>query len=161
MHDLRAIGRGFALPGEFVAAAPLGRGHIHETYLVTYADGGRTRRYVHQRFNRRVFADPQAVMENIERVLAHLQRKLGPADGAERRVLRLIHARDGAPLWRDEAGECWRTYHHIEGSRGVEVADSPRLVREAARAFGAFQRELRDLPPPRLHETIPRFHDTP
>jgi hypothetical protein len=31
----------------------------------------------------------------------------------------------------------------------------------AARAFGDFQKILADLPSPRLHETIPNFHNTP
>jgi len=39
---------------------------------------------------------------------------------------------------------------------GVESAAEARVV---ARAFGAFQRALNDLPPPRLHEHLPGFHD--
>ena len=37
---------------------------------------------------------------------------------------------------------------------------SPRLTGEAAKAFGAFQRDLIDLPDPPLAETIPEFHHT-
>ena len=37
---------------------------------------------------------------------------------------------------------------------------SPAQAREAAAAFGWFQRLVADLPGPPLHETIPGFHDT-
>jgi len=161
--QISRIGEHFDISGTFRGAAPYGSGHINETFLAEYDEGGRTVRYLHQRLNRRVFPDPVSVMENIRRVLEHLQRKLAVAGAAyrERRVLELIPARDGAGFWRDEEGEVWRTYRFLEGTRCVDVAESPSQVREAARAFGGFQRMLLDLPGPRLHETIPHFHDTP
>jgi Ser/Thr protein kinase RdoA (MazF antagonist) len=41
------------------------------------------------------------------------------------------------------------------------VPESADQVGHAARAFGRFTALIADLPPPRLHETIPGFHDTP
>ena len=41
------------------------------------------------------------------------------------------------------------------------MVETPGQAEAAARAFGAFQCLLADLPGPRLHETIPDFHDTP
>jgi thiamine kinase-like enzyme len=35
------------------------------------------------------------------------------------------------------------------------------MAREAAKAFGRFQSLIADLPEPRLHDTIPDFHNTP
>jgi Ser/Thr protein kinase RdoA (MazF antagonist) len=161
--NLAEIARHFDLPGTLRGAAPYGSGHINETFLAEYEEGGRTVRYLHQRLNRRVFPDPASVMENIRRVLEHLRLKLAAAGLAhrERRVLELIPARDGQGFWRDEEGEVWRTYRFLEGTRCVDAAETPSQVREAARAFGGFQRMLLDLPGPRLHETIPHFHDTP
>ena len=37
----------------------------------------------------------------------------------------------------------------------------PAQARTASFAFARFARDLSDLPPPRLQETIPAFHDTP
>jgi aminoglycoside phosphotransferase (APT) family kinase protein len=39
--------------------------------------------------------------------------------------------------------------------------ETPGEAFEAAKAFGEFQRSLASLPPPRLHETIANFHNTP
>jgi aminoglycoside phosphotransferase (APT) family kinase protein len=39
--------------------------------------------------------------------------------------------------------------------------ESAEQAFKAARAFGEFQRQLADLPAPRLHDTIPDFHHTP
>ncbi|HEV8375281.1 MAG TPA: phosphotransferase [Candidatus Polarisedimenticolia bacterium] len=161
--QISKIGEHFDIRGAFRGAAPYGSGHINETFLAEYDEGGRTVRYLHQRLNRRVFPDPVSVMENIRRVLEHLRRKLAQLGVArrERRVLELIPCRDGAGFWRDEEGEVWRTYQFIEGTRCVDVPESPGQVEQAALAFGGFQKLLLDLPGSRLHETIPHFHDTP
>ena len=52
--------------------APHGNGHINDTFLVTCQRAGAPVRYILQRINRNVFHAPAAVMQNIERVTAHL-----------------------------------------------------------------------------------------
>lgn len=160
-HDLGAISQGFLIAGAFVGAEPFGSGNINDTYLAEYEEGGKRARYVHQRINHAVFKDPPAVMQNVERVLGHLKAKLGAEPDAHRRVLTLVPARDGRSYHRDERGNYWRTYLHIAGGRSFDAADTPRQAFEAARAFGRFQALLSDMPEPRLHDTIPGFHDTP
>ena len=161
--DLKRVSENFALAGSFQSAVPHGTGHINDTYLVATEQAGRQTRAILQRINRRVFPRPVAIMENIQRVLEHVGKKMQSMEPQEasRRILRLIPARDGKSYWEDEAGEVWRAYRFIEGARGFDVAESPRQVYEAARTFGLFQQRLMDLPPPSLHETIPHFHDTP
>jgi Ser/Thr protein kinase RdoA (MazF antagonist) len=161
-EDVAALGRCFALDGEFVGARRYGSGHINTTFLATYRAGGRHVRYVHQRLNRAVFPDPEGVMRNVARALDHLRRKLSAAGmgDLDRRVLTLVPGRDGRAWWVSEDGEVWRTYLFIEGAACLERAEHPRQAFEAARAFGTFQRLLLDLPGPRLPETIPGFHDT-
>ena len=41
LPDLRAIGALFDIPGEFADGAPHGSGHIHETFVATWREGGR------------------------------------------------------------------------------------------------------------------------
>jgi len=161
--DLERVGREFEIAGTFLRAAPHGAGHINDTFLTEYEQSGRRVRYVVQRLNRRVFPDPVGMMENIRRVLEHLHGRITTrsSEEGERRTLTLVPARNGGGYCRDEAGEIWRTYRFIEGSRSVDVAESPRQAYEAARAFGAFQKMLIDLPGPPLKETLPGFHDTP
>lgn len=161
--DLVAIGAAFALEGEMIHAERHGTGHINDTFAVTYLRGEGKTRYIHQRINRDVFADPEGLMENVRRVTSHLRGKLpdGVTNEAERRVLNLVPHRDGGTYHIDPEGWMWRTYDFIERAQTHDIVRSPDLAAEAAKAFGAFQRDLVDLPLPRLNETIPAFHDTP
>jgi len=159
-HEVRAIAGQFQLGGDFVRAEPFGSGHINDTFRVTTGHGLRNR-YILQRLNPVVFPNPAAVMENIRRVTAHLDRKIAGAPDAARRVLRVIPALDGNPFYRDAAGHWWRVYYFVERTRAVDVVESPAQAFAAAQAFGQFQKLLADLPAPRLHDTIPDFHHTP
>ena len=161
--EIVSISQQFAIPGRCVATSPFGGGHINDTYLAVYEHDGRTCRYLHQRINDRVFTDPPAVMQNIQRVTDHLQQKLaaGGASNALRQTMAVVPTRSGAACWRSDAGTYWRTYRFVEGARTFEMVSSPDQARQAARAFGEFQALLADLPGPRLAETIGDFHNTP
>jgi len=161
--NLAAIGSAFELKGDMINAERHGTGHINDTLAVTYMHGEGLTRYIHQRINRDVFADTVGLMENVRRVTSHLRSKL-MKDGAndlERRVLTLVPKQDGSVYHIDDEGWMWRTYYFIENAQTLDMVGSPGPAFEAAKAFGAFQRDLVDLPLPRLNETIPAFHDTP
>src|SRR5262245_42584289 len=163
MRDLRSIASGFAIPGTFVDGGPYGSGHINETFVVRFELGGARARYILQRLNRQVFPDPLAVMDNLQRVVSHLQAAWHARDPRQEtgRVQRLVPGRAGEASWRDPDGEIWRCFDYLEGTRSFDVVQSPGQALQAAYAFGTFQKLLLDLPPPRLRETIPGFHDTP
>jgi Ser/Thr protein kinase RdoA (MazF antagonist) len=68
-------------------------------------------------------------------------------------------------------GNYWRLYNFISEARSYEIGDDDEgdgdgesgghnHVREAAAAFARFQRDVADIPQPRLHETIPAFGDS-
>ena len=171
---LREAAAAFEIPGRWLSSARFGSGHINDTFLAVFEDAGRTTRWVQQRINRAVFADPAALMENFLRVTEHQRRALlgagvrepeprrllrAGAPAPERRALRLVPARAAGFAYADRDGELWRTFHFIEGASSRDVVRAPSEARLAAEAFGRFQGQLADLPPPRLHETIPRFHD--
>lgn len=153
----------FAVPGTLEDVQPFAGGHINESYLVRYRRGTDERRYLLQRLNPDVFPDPAAVMDNVARVIAHLRAGLERAGRGDldRRTLRLVPARAGTAWVRDRAGAAWRLYHFIEGTDAQEPVRSAAAAGAAGAAYGEFHRLLADLPAPRLHETIPRFHDTP
>ena len=157
-HDIRSISSHFANLGNFLAAAPYGTGHINDTYCATYDRDGSPVRYIHQRINSKIFKDPPALMENILRVSEHLHRKLAGRSDADRRALTLVPACDGRPFFQDEAGDYWRTYVFIERARTYDAVESTTQAFQAAKAFGKFQEDLADLPPPPLHVTLPGFH---
>lgn len=160
-QDLRAIAAEFQFQGKAAAFTPFGNGHINDTHLVTCDKGGVPVRYVLQRVNRNVFRSPAAVMQNIERVTAHLAAELAGAPDRERRALSLVPTRNGRHWHEDEQGETWRAWRFIENARSYETATTPEQALQAAQAFGRFQQQLASLPAPRLNETIPDFHHTP
>lgn len=162
-YDLEAAGRGFVIEGSFVSAAPYGSGHINDTFAATYRNGATERRFVHQRINHAVFKDPPALMANVAAATQHVRNKLSAEGFADlhRRVLELVPARDGRDFFHDEGGNFWRTYVFIEGARSHDMAESPQVAYQAARAFGAFNAALDDYAGPELTPTIPHFHDTP
>ena len=153
----------FAFGGRILSAAPYGSGHINDTFLTLVESAGGPRRFILQRINHQVFKQPDLLMENVARVCAHAHAKLlaAGASDAHRRALRLIPTHQGKAWHVDQAGKRWRCYDFIEGATGHDVVRSPAQAESAAKAFGAFQALLADLPGERLHETIPEFHHTP
>lgn len=147
----------FELPGRYVSAAPYGSGHINDTYVVNYTTtAAAPKRYIAQRINHLIFRNVPALMENVERVTAHLAVHAGP----DSRQLTLVPTREGRACTRDAEGGWWRIYDFIEGAHTVDRVTSEAQAREVARAFGNFQAGLANLPGGRLHETIPNFHHT-
>ena len=153
----------FDFGGKVLSASPYGSGHINDTFVTVVKATPGTRRFVLQRINHLVFKQPDLLMENVERVCAHAHAKLRAAGvpDAHRRALRLIPTKLGKSWHIDAQGNRWRCYDFIEGATGHDVVRSPAQAESAAKAFGAFQSLLADLPGGRLHETIPDFHHTP
>ena len=160
--QLTQVSREFQIYGDILYAEPCKIGHINETYMATYNQGGTLARYIHQKVNHAVFRQPEEVMDNLVRVTSHLRERL-VAEGARdvtRKALTIIPARNGRSFYRDEAGDYWRTFVFVERAQTFESVQSPHQAHEAGRAFGRFQQLVVDLPGQRLHETIPHFHNT-
>jgi Ser/Thr protein kinase RdoA (MazF antagonist) len=158
---VRAAACQFEIKGEFLAAQPYGSGHINDTYRVTFKNGGEPACHIVQRINHHIFKRPEALMENIQRVTAHLATQVQDEPDRSRRALRLIPTRDGKPWHVDQDGNHWRAYHYISQARTYDTVENVDQAFQAAKAFGRFQQMLAGLPAPRLHDTIPDFHNTP
>ena len=161
--NLREIADLFDIRADFVHGIPYGSGHINDTYCGFFDQAGIRLRYILQRINTNVFKTPIELMENVERVTRHsLARLLAEHNPeARRRTLTCIPANDGKPYARDPQGNVWRIYPFIERARGYDELETNEQAYQAARAFGNFQKLAADLGGPRLHETIPNFHNTP
>ncbi len=149
--------------GDFVGAVPYGSGHINDTFKVTFNMAGAPVHYLLQRINHTIFKDPRSVMDNIVRVTNHVRARLtteGLSD-VTRHSLCVVFARDTQPCHQDGEGNWWRMYLFVEGALTYDTIQNERQAFEAARAYARFQNLLADLPAPRLHETIPNFHNTP
>lgn len=151
----------FEIEGELSSVVPHGSGHINDTYCATFQRAEEPRRFILQRINTRIFKTPVALMENIGRVTAHLAARANEQPDIARRVLTLIPSLEGRAWHTDVDGNYWRMYRFIDNAKSYDAVESIQQAFEAARAFGNFQKQLVDLPAPRLLETIPDFHNTP
>jgi hypothetical protein len=159
----QAIVDAFDIPGTVASCAPFGYGHINDTFAVTMQVDSDTERYILQRINERVFCDVNGMMENIIRVTDHLRAKLRDRPGSDpaRETMTIMPTHDGNWVYRDASEDAWRMYLFINGAITYEIIESHHQAGEATKAFGVFQELLSDLPAPRLHDTIPDFHNTP
>lgn len=156
--EAAGLGPRFGIDGPATGIRPLGRGHIHQTFLVTYgadSPGGRSPvTVVHQRVNTSVFPDLDTLMGNVDRVTTHLGARAPTA----RHAVRLRPAADGRPYVCGRGGAPWRTLDFIEGARTVARFDGPAQATEAAATAARLVYDLADLTPA-LPEVIPGFHD--
>ena len=161
-NHLPSVTTHFNVHGNFLSGEPYGSGHINDTYCVRYNQAGTPVRYILQRINHAVFRQVPELMANISRVLAHQHAALaaGP-DDASRRAMTLVPTRDGVTFLEAADGTYWRLYLFVEGARTHDTIEHAAMAEAAAAAFGRFQHRMASLPAPRLHETIPAFHDTP
>lgn len=151
----------FGAPVE--SAVRHGNGHINDSFRVTaVSDSGKRERFLLQRISRIAFPRPDLLMENIVGITRFLAEEIARAGGDPlRETLTVIPTRGGLSYFTDSEGSPWRVYRFIEDTVCMETAETPELFAEAGTAFGRFQRLLSAYPADTLHETIPRFHDTP
>lgn len=152
----------FTFEGEFINAEPYGSGHINDTFAGYFKKtDGITHRYIIQKINHRVFAEPEKLMENIDGITRHLRDKIIAAGGdSERETLNIISTIDGKSLYKTPKGDYWRAYVFIEKAKTYDVVENLEHFYNGGKAFGKFQMLLSDYPVERLHETIPNFHHT-
>jgi len=162
-EDLIAIAARFTRPGPVQDIRELGKGNIHQTFVVT-TSGAPGQQFVLQRVNTQVFRNPERVMANMRTVTQHIREQLQsrrPHRTPPWRVAGVIPAEDGRDYWLAEDGGFWRAMEFIDGTRPLDVLDNVADGREAGFALGTFHALLSDLPPERLADTLPGFHITP
>ncbi len=161
-QTLREVLAAYDFGGSVEKTDRFGEGHINDTFRVDVRgeDGGCWRVIV-QRVSPVAFKQPQQLMENIVNVTEYLGREIEKLGGdPNRETLTVIRTRDGGSCVTDSEGGVWRAFPFVEGTVCYQSAETPELFAASGRAFGRFQRLLRDYPANTLHETIPRFHDT-
>jgi Ser/Thr protein kinase RdoA (MazF antagonist) len=157
MEDLLQTAKQFSVSGKPIACRPYASGHIHGTYLLESGEKENPHRYILQGINTSVFKKPEAVQDNISRILNFLAKK--GIDDHGYTDLEIIETINGHTLYRNNRGEYWRCFRFIEDSVTLEKVDTPEQAYEGARSFGYFASRLQDYDPRRLHITIPNFMD--
>ena len=122
---------------------PIDTGHINDTYLVGLVG----ERHLLQRLNRSVFRNPEAVMRNLARALAH--------EGGDVLVAP-VDTTAGATFARDVGGDIWRLFPHLP-SRNFQSLPG-ELLANAGYAFGGFLAAFADFTGD-LEPVIDGFHD--
>ena len=93
-NKISEVTEAFNLPGELKECIPYGNGHINDTYRLTCETPEGIRRYILQRMSRRIFKNPQELMENVSGVTSWLRKKIIENGGdPERETLTLIFIR--------------------------------------------------------------------
>lgn len=152
----------FKTEGEVVKCEKYGNGHINDTFLMECETSKGIKRYILQRINHEIFKQPEALMENIERVTAFIAKEVTKNGGdATRETLNIVKTKDDKDFYRDEIGCYWRVYDFVEDTVSYDSVKRPDDFYQSAYSFGNFQRLLADFDAGTLEETIPNFHNTP
>ena len=157
--DVEKIISQFLLPGKLTGIRTLGNGNINDTFLIITTNEEAFERYVLQRINHEIFPHPESMMENFSRITSHLELKWKQGKYGYQ-VLRLMPSKEGDNFHRDEKGNFWRVCRFVPNGLSLDFPKNKNHAYEAAKAFGAFQANLVDLPGPPLTETISHFHNT-
>ncbi len=162
-HDLRGIFSHFCIDGELASVEPLECGNINDTYIAAFDNGnGGPDRYILQRINHYVFKEPVNLMKNVIAVTGHIREKVVSQGGdPSRETLHFIPVSSGGYVHKCNNGCYWRAYSYIDGAGTYQTVENPVHFLNAGRAFGKFQRLLRDFPAAELYETLPDYHNTP
>ena len=162
--ELIAIAEAFHGGGSVQAVQPLGNGNVNDTFLVQAVDGPS----VLQRINTQVFNEPQLVMQNLQVLGEHIERKL--QSGAAHPLLeqrrwhlpQLVCTKEEGNTWHCcPAGGVWRTITYVPDSTCVDVVGGAHQARELGLGLGLFHLLISDLPATALADTLEGFHITP
>ena len=157
MTDLLQVGTQFKIAGKPFSCEAYGTGHIHGTYLLKAGDKSQPSKYILQFLNIDVFKKPEAVQDNILRILTYLDEKTDK--NSELQNLEIIKTLDEKSIYIDGFGNHWRCFDYIGNSVTLETVQNPDQAFEGGKSFGLFIASLKDYNPRRLHITIPNFLD--
>lgn len=151
------IDKHFAFQGRVKEVRPFGEGLINDTFFVETE--GDSPNYILQCKNKNIFQNIPAMMENIEKVTAHLKKKIIAQGGDPlRETFTIIPTVDGKLYYKDEKGEYWAACLFIEDTVTYQYADSPQLAGQGGKGIGKFQFMLSDMEEP-LTDILPGFHN--
>ncbi|MCI0732919.1 MAG: aminoglycoside phosphotransferase family protein, partial [Methylococcaceae bacterium] len=153
----------FLREGAVVFVQRLGNGLINDTYLVT-TDSPALPRFVLQKINGAVFPFPDRIMANLEQLSRHLSARMQDHGSVNREFFRLpslLSTTQGQNYYIGESGDYWRALTYIENSHTLDRLESREDAGEVGFALGRFHREVRDLDPESMQDSLPGFHITP
>lgn len=154
----------FNIEGKLVNIKENSSGNINNTYVVTFLmNDGTEKKYLVQKINTTVFTEPYKLMKNIDGVTSYLKKQIVKEHDDVHQVLEIVKTKNNKLLcYVDDAGErdYYRVYEYIENAVTYDCSTDWQIVYNTGKAFGNFQKLLRNYPMNRLTETIKDFHMT-
>ena len=156
----------YNIEGKLVNYTQNNSGNINKTYVATFQkEDGTTKKYLIQKINTKVFTEPYKLMKNIEGVTKYLKKEMINEKDNNHKVLEVVKTKDNKSLCyitnASDTREYYRIYEYIENAISYDSSVDKDIVYNTGKAFGNFQKLLRDYPMNKLEETIKDFHNTP
>lgn len=156
----------YNIEGKLVNYTQNNSGNINKTYVATFQkEDGTTKKYLIQKINTKVFTEPYKLMKNIEGVTKYLKKEMINEKDNNHKVIEVVKTKDNKSLCyitnASDTREYYRIYEYIENAISYDSSVDKNIVYNTGKAFGNFQKLLRDYPMNKLEETIKDFHNTP
>ncbi len=129
---------------------PFGSGLINHTLKVS----GDADDYILQKINGNVFKFPGNIAKNLALLQSYL-KKTHP----DYPFVAPLPSTSGDFLIRSKAGEYYRLFPFIKGSKTIDFISDPKEAFEASRQFGKFTHVLKDFDASTLEYTLTDFHN--
>lgn len=161
--DIAKILESFSIEGDLISIEANKTGNINKTYVAEYSTKNGKKKYLVQRINNNVFTEPFKLMKNIEGVTSFLKDELKKINDTTHQVLEVVKTKDKKSLYvfnEKDTRMYYRVYEFIENSISYDKSTDYEIVKNTGKAFGNFQKLLKDYPMQKLEETIKDFHNT-
>lgn len=159
---LNDVLKNYDIKGKIINIEENTSGNINKTYIVSYENNNEVNKYLVQRINNSVFAEPYKLMKNIEGITSYINKKYNQERDINHTTLEVLKTKDNNLLC--EVGDnkmYYRIYKFINNAVAYNQSEDINIVRNTGKAFGNFQKILKDYPLNKLEETIKDFHNTP
>ncbi len=155
-YDFAGICNKFSAEGAFLSAVLYGEGKINNTFLVTTAlKNGRTKKYILQRINTKIFSDVKLLMQKFSVLLKHFKsQKKAPL-----KTLKLLQTKN-KKIYLKYGNEYFRMMEYIDGECFSSIQKEEQLF-EFGRAVGSFQKMLKGIAPDESFKIKQDLHNTP
>jgi Phosphotransferase enzyme family len=177
LEQVVAIAHQFNHPGIITHVVPFGNGNINDTFLVNLTPAvvntsptqpsATPSCFVLQRINRKVFSQPELVMQNMRCLAEHVQQRLGRESlsvhwpGRRWETPDVVSTHADQDFYIDSQGDYWRGISFIENAITLDTIETTAQAKEVGLGLGMFHTLVSDLPVHTLADTLAGFHIAP
>lgn len=155
------IAKNFKIDGEPINIEVCSSGHINKTYAITYkTQENENKKYILQYVNTNVFPNLPKLMMNINKVTKYMKQKaIQRGENTDRLTIEIIDTIDENKY--SIYNKNWRMEKFIDNTKTYLTTEDLKILLEAGKATGKFQKYLDGFNAKELYEIIPKFHYTP